>query len=78
MPSTPQSAVPVAPLTDRDGVTPPMGLPLAALLTGLGTRVFAVPGLTQGQGVGVPGTRDGRFFVRTDGPDGKLADFEIR
>jgi tetratricopeptide (TPR) repeat protein len=22
--------------------------------------------------------RDGRFFVRTDGPDGKLADFEIR
>ncbi len=23
-------------------------------------------------------TRDGRYFVRTDGPDGKLADFEIR
>ncbi|MGE5768719.1 MAG: hypothetical protein ACM32G_00265, partial [Betaproteobacteria bacterium] len=22
--------------------------------------------------------RDGRFFVNTDGPDGKLADFEIR
>ncbi len=22
--------------------------------------------------------RDGRFFVRTDGPDGKLADFEVR
>jgi predicted CXXCH cytochrome family protein len=23
-------------------------------------------------------TRDGRFFVRTDGPDGKLADFEVK
>jgi len=23
-------------------------------------------------------TRDGRYYVRTDGPDGKLADFEIR
>ena len=23
-------------------------------------------------------TRDGKFYVRTDGPDGKLADFEIR
>ena len=22
--------------------------------------------------------RDGKFFVNTDGPDGKLADFEIR
>ena len=22
--------------------------------------------------------RDGKYFVRTDGPDGKLADFEIR
>jgi hypothetical protein len=33
------------------------------------------PRVARGQGVG---DRDGRFFVNTDGPDGRLADFEIR
>ena len=33
---------------------------------------FAYAGTTS-----VFSTRDGKFFVRTDGPDGKLADFEI-
>ncbi len=62
MPSTPQSAVPVAPLTDRDGVTPPMGLPLAALLSarggepdgaGRGGVRFTPGALPSGGGLGV-------------------------
>jgi predicted CXXCH cytochrome family protein len=34
---------------------------------------YAGPGITS-----IFFKRDGRFFVKTDGPDGKLADFEIR